>query len=771
VPYVFSSAMAAPARWIHLPGSRPGSTAASQFMRRRRAARLLLCLPLLGLTVAACNDQDVQKVGAAAYAGSVACTPPSPAVPASAAGPADRWSYQPILTNGAGLVLNQIRLGPRLFADQVSTPYLRIFTADRKKHIALLTPDGRDQLDSAVKSRLEGRVTCGTDDQDSVVTANYQVSVHPDSGPDVTVSVTQQYRFSDTLDHRCEASMTAVCKRFWPTVAWSVPPSQSRGLKVSIVQRLRLNPDDARNQASAGGADLVRDALALNAKHLDPFDPSYADYSLDVDDLAGEGHLVKAGAAQVLVNGQVPSDGWENYHQTDRHTVGLPSTTNAGCTECVHVHWSWFAHVKIKHGPEVAEKEARAVANLVACHTATCWSDGQPELRPGSKQTACVGWTTDPPDDKDVDWCHLDNSLKTNLPPNQPPVMIWDTTAAANVPTTTRDGSKVNGDAAWDKLSGRSHGGDGSFFFVPARRLATPTDTGTKSVVATITPVWPARLDTSTFQNGKWVLPIRIQLSDPDDKGPYYLRVRTFRGLNLTNPDGRYDPAAGGAPWVTVHNVSADADGAWRIPQTGYEILSAYPDRPDKAGMVALLAFDKQPDVKQLSLRLDAAPNGTAGYQPSTGQWTMSAAAWKPYLAHCLFENESPDYGMHVDGITYADVNGDGVRDMLVTDSCGSSTSSQPETVEVFDGNSNPDLPQRIGNILLQDDTVYPRQVQVTVNNEVVTVKANGLGPGDVQAGGTWGLTETFRLNGTSFDQTSRKFTQCPNESSCVGAN
>jgi hypothetical protein len=111
-----------------------------------------------------------------------------------------------------------LRLGPRLFAQQISVPYVRIKTADQT-HVSHLIPAGQRQPDLGFSSRLVGDVQCGTDDGDTTITATYVVAVHTLTlGSDLMVNIEQQYRFSTVLDSACEATHSARCKRFRPTV-------------------------------------------------------------------------------------------------------------------------------------------------------------------------------------------------------------------------------------------------------------------------------------------------------------------------------------------------------------------------------------------------------------------------------------------------------------------------------------------------------------------------------------------------------------------------
>ncbi|GIH08542.1 hypothetical protein Rhe02_66090 [Rhizocola hellebori] len=106
----------------------------------------------------------------------------------------------------------------------------------------------------------------------------------------------------------------------------------------------------------------------------------------------------------------------------------------------------------------------------------------------------------------------------------------------------------------------------------------------------------------------------------------------------------------------------------------------------------------------------------------------LANVAWLPFLAHCPI-GEAHGFGMKIDSVVKGELTGDQVPDTLVIDSCDSPTGSNPQTVEVFDGASDPAAPARLG-ILMAQDPDYPRKMQVTVRpDRTVVVKALGLQP------------------------------------------
>ncbi|MFF5075955.1 hypothetical protein ACFY36_02810 [Actinoplanes sp. NPDC000266] len=706
--------------------------------------RLLALLPVLaaGLTVAGDDSADRASVafqlGEEARAGDQVCdrTMGPASEPAT-----DHWTYRAIVSRSSGLVLTGVRLGPRLMADAAGVAYVRVRTADGVIHNGFLTPTPVTQPDSAVTSRLRGAVDCAPVEGDDAVTASYAVTVR-----DVTVLFEQQYRFSNELDDRCEPTLKSRCKRFWPTTRWAVSPADSKKIRsVSVVQRFAWNPDDGVGQDSAGGAELIKDELDVRS--------SYIDLKLKVTALSGgSGHLQLAGAKKVIDGGEVGGEGWENYHQTSRHWVGLPSPVSAGCSECVHVHWAWFADplsslVRLPRDVETHEwftkagkPAARLAASQVACGGCVdgAFSDGRPQIPDGSRQTACVGWTTHEPT-YPVDWCQYGDEPK--LDPEKPPVMYWDVTSEAadelKHGVSIGKADYATGDAYWQKLPDRRHGGDGSFFFVPARRLATPEEDAGGATTATIEPVWPAK------RGGPWLLPVRITLDREDDQGPYYLRVKSREAL-LLKADSSGSANPGDPVWVTIRDGSTGGGGQ-------------YSSSPIVAGrtrsMAATLIFDREPKPEDLSFRLDAAPDGVPGYVPSDGTWPdppdaapdgISAfvpsdgtsadpsivgdapetidwlAVVRRHLTDCNADKDTSEVALAEDfPPRVEDVNDDGQDDVFVGAKCYESTSAallylfdgasdrrDPQLLDVVDGRSHPVFDLDGATLGTTDDTV-----------------------------------------------------------------
>lgn len=136
----------------------------------------------------------------------------------------------------------------------------------------------------------------------------------------------------------------------------------------------------------------------------------------------------------------------------------------------------------------------------------------------------------------------------------------------------------------------------------------------------------------------------------------------------------------------------------------------------------------------------------------------LGAVDWPEFLARCPI-GEAHGLGMKVEGIVKADVTGDRVPDTIIVDSCESTTASNAQTVEIFDGSSDPAAPTRLG-ILLKDDPDYPRRVSVRVDpDRTIVIEAKGLQDGSPRCCPDLAIVATYAWRDGTFVTLSRKNT------------
>ena len=540
-------------------------------------------------------------------------------------GVTDDWAYTAVMGASDGLEIQNLRFGPRLVARLISVPYIKpVGFGSGNGHLSV-TPEAHNNLQSSLLS-----VHCSADGNFGVE-ATYLVT---SSSPNHLFLVHQAYRFDPfDKDERCEATETAPCVRFWPTVTWALKdeaPSPDIGLE--IVQRFEFDPDAVRH----GAADVIADTFKGD--------------NLGVNNLSSDGYLKREDiigprfdGGPMLNHGPVLDHGrtvyWENWHQTGREQVSLPSPISAGCTECVHAHWSWFRNLS---------DERLAQANRIVCGISNCWSDGKPQILDGSQQTVYAGWVKWRPDaeQQPADWRDLidpkDQDPSKVDPTKDRLVFYWDakTTASGSPSSGVRiDGVHFDvGDSYWPQLDNKRHGGNGSMFLVPARRFTANDATAPCANQVQIAPDYDA---SKRYYDGAlgsprvpagYVLPVKLTLERPAvcayvdpstpagyrDQGPYYLRVKST-GPRLLNADPFYSANFGGAPWVRVYPDTLTG-GGWNLskePRDPQVLKYDY----QKGYMLALLVFDRPPSAADTSFELDAAPNGVATYQLATGNW------------------------------------------------------------------------------------------------------------------------------------------------------
>ncbi|BCY13454.1 hypothetical protein [Actinoplanes sp. L3-i22] len=219
--------------------------------------------------------------------------PDRPLTCAAGDDPADSWTYTATFSGTEGLVVTDVRFGPRLVARRMSVPYLIL--GGTVGHLSA-TPIASDP---DLTSVLVGDATCSAE----AVTATYRVS---SQSLRRSFLVRQVYRFDDyRADERCESSLTAQCVRFWPSVYWALEGAEARTAELGfdVVQRFDFDPD----HVGTGAADMIHDVASMKGS---------------VRHLAEDGALRYEDAYQTIKDGGTKE--WENWHQTGRTSVGLP---------------------------------------------------------------------------------------------------------------------------------------------------------------------------------------------------------------------------------------------------------------------------------------------------------------------------------------------------------------------------------------------------------------------------------------------------------------
>jgi hypothetical protein len=566
-------------------------------------------------------------------------------LPSCTGSSSEGWAYTAAITPGEGLVVTDLRFGPRLFARRISLPYFAVQrTGQQAPEYGRLSPTPSGAVASKLVSfHCLNPISDGTGD----VGAEAIYRVTPTEGYNILVDQTYRFARFDPTDKHCESTKTVPCARFWPTVTWALDdttPTRPGFNGFEAIQRFEFDPDGL----GSGTADLFADSISF---HLNPLNPA----GIGVRTLGSSGWLKKEDSRLVIQNGG--RHDWDSWHQSTRDHTSSPGSDpfkkTPGCSDCLHAHWTWGL-------------DANCGCNGVppGCRDVHCWTDGQPEILPGSGQSADVGWVKFAPGEVDP-WPAIQNCPATGLPPDASVsesklralwqclidarignkkaskisksdrlVVYWDGfTSAANAGNTVVNiggTSYTAGDAYWPRLLqidgvtlDRTHGDSGEMFALPARVLVGP---GTTSQTWTVQPQWnavtsePSNLD-ARLPSG-YVLPVKITRASTSalpfpDRGPFYLRVHgDCSGFtSIVNPDPLYTENQVGPPWVKIYQdqyspSSSGGSGTFtpgpvvtEVPQSG-------------ATLMAYLVFFDPPDQTKLSFDLVAAPNGSDGYVP-----------------------------------------------------------------------------------------------------------------------------------------------------------
>lgn len=255
------------------------------------------------------------------------------AIPTPSAGtlsPGD-WTARYSVSERDGLILTDVKLGPRGMASKMSLPYLDLDVGGfRHDHCELHPDDGMSTEPCA--SRLVDLQTTSR-----AVEATYVVDhIDPERTGSSCLKVVQRYELSQEA-RGCEPTNTP-CFRFFPTVSYEYLPDddEKEVTKVRVAQRIKLEVDG--RAANTGG--FFGDRVA----------PPVIDF--------GGNPMRTERSCKAIENGRnVDCDNW---HQTSNPSGVQQPVLDftpgrrgwwTGCPECVHIHWRWGPLAPMLGGP------------------------------------------------------------------------------------------------------------------------------------------------------------------------------------------------------------------------------------------------------------------------------------------------------------------------------------------------------------------------------------------------------------------------------------
>ncbi|BCY09235.1 VWA domain-containing protein [Actinoplanes sp. L3-i22] len=351
------------------------------------------------------------------------------------------WRMSAHISDNDGLVLDESAFGGRVFAKQISVPYLEgiyrhngvpglvsliELTPTRDK--AHPAPDGEPLRGSTLQS-----FQCGQDGGDIYAKAVYAVddfvAETNTTGP---LTVTQEYRFRGIdAAHPCEPTEKLSCARFWPSLSYHYAGSTdcprrntrtcTQFTALRTVQRMAFRPDDKLG----GGIDAYRDSPTIDK------DPG------TLKTKGSRGAMRYEDADEAIRNGS--RGDWDSIHQAPGPKTSGPGVLSPGCGECVHMHWAWTSF-------------------LIDAHKRQRWSDGKPEIPDGSTQSADFGVVRQQDGEEDPyvkGWRSLIGKKKNAASEltGHTPIIFWEMT------------SYGKDDATFPILNNYRHGGNGAIFF------------------------------------------------------------------------------------------------------------------------------------------------------------------------------------------------------------------------------------------------------------------------------------------------------------------
>jgi uncharacterized repeat protein (TIGR01451 family) len=252
----------------------------------------------------------------------------------------NEWSAGVSISAADGLVVNNVTLGPRYMANQISVPYFMIATSALSPTRGELKPAGDDPV---ARSRLVGYRTAPGNP--TFVEATYAIDRIP-AGSTSCLVVTQRYELWDEQPHGgCEPTAALApfpphaaplpCSRWKPLITYEFTGANGETLaSFGAPQRLYLRDEDKHPNLAATFQDEDIPVPNFRGPH-------------GVLELIAKRHDfdVEQPPLTAIAGGQ--KGDWDNYHQsfktiTGPQSIQFPFTFGApGCPECVHIHWRW----------------------------------------------------------------------------------------------------------------------------------------------------------------------------------------------------------------------------------------------------------------------------------------------------------------------------------------------------------------------------------------------------------------------------------------------
>jgi hypothetical protein len=254
--------------------------------------------------------------------------------------------------------------------------------------------------------------------------------------------VTQEYRFRGDDDQKCEPTGEMdPCGRFWPTLSYEYKPppacDRTSGATCSAfnglrsVQRIEFRPENA-----AGGAiNAFKDVPGTGGNGWVAGVQTKGDRAMKYEDVDNAIRDGKTGD-------------WDSIHVSPSNETTFPGTNvfslHPGCGECAHMHWTWR---KITNG---------IVGRINPLNKD--FTDGNPQIRQGSTQTADFGIIRNQPGEEDpvaTGWRSLVNEKGSEDSKliGYDSVVFWEMTSFAG------------SDSTFPLLDNYKHGGNGALFF------------------------------------------------------------------------------------------------------------------------------------------------------------------------------------------------------------------------------------------------------------------------------------------------------------------